>query len=67
MEPTLLFGDRQVVNKLSVPFGTIHVGGVIVLKAPPSENGGEPVADLVKHVIGVVFVRVRPLSRVASL
>lgn len=52
MEPTLLIGDRLVVNKLSVKFGTIHVGDVIVLKAPPSENCGDPVTDLVKRVIG---------------
>ena len=52
MEPTLLIGDRLVVNKLSVQFGTINVGDVIVFKAPPSENCGDPVVDLVKRVIG---------------
>jgi signal peptidase I len=52
MEPTLLIGDRLVVDKLSVEFGTINVGDVVVFKAPPSENCGDPVADLVKRVIG---------------
>lgn len=52
MEPTLQIGDRLMVNKLSVEFGTIHVGDVVVFKAPPSENCGTPVADLVKRVIG---------------
>ncbi|MBU6495799.1 MAG: signal peptidase I [Acidobacteria bacterium] len=54
MEPTLQIGDRIVVNKLSVDFGTINRGDVIVFKSPPSENcGGPPVADLVKRVIGL--------------
>ncbi|MGB8196959.1 MAG: signal peptidase I [Acidimicrobiales bacterium] len=52
MEPTLQIGDRIIVNKLSVTFGTINVGDVVVFKAPPAENCGEPVTDLVKRVIG---------------
>jgi signal peptidase I len=51
MEPTLQIGDRIIVNKLSVAFGTITVGDVVVFKAPPTENCGEPVTDLVKRVI----------------
>jgi signal peptidase I len=53
MEPTLQVGDRIIVNKLSVTFGTINVGDIVVFKAPPAENCGEPVTDLVKRVIGV--------------
>ncbi len=54
MEPTLMIGDRIVVDKLSVDFGTINRGDIVVFKAPPTENcGGEPVTDLVKRVVGV--------------
>ena len=53
MEPTLQIGDRIIVSKLSVELGTIHVGDILVFKAPPSENCGEPVVDLVKRVIGL--------------
>jgi signal peptidase I len=52
MEPTLLIGDRLVVNKVSVELGTINVGDVVVFKAPPREHCGEKFADLVKRVIG---------------
>jgi signal peptidase I len=54
MEPTLHVGDRILVNKLSVRFGTINIGDIIVFKAPPAEHcddGDFP--DLVKRVIGV--------------
>lgn len=53
MEPTLQIGDRIIVNKLSVAWGTINIGDVVVFKAPPAEDCGEPVTDLVKRVIGV--------------
>lgn len=53
MEPTLLIGDRIIVNKLSVDFGSIHRGDIVVFKAPPAEHCGDAVADLVKRVIGV--------------
>jgi signal peptidase I len=53
MEPTLKIGDRIIVNKLAVSWGTINIGDVVVFKAPPAENCGEPVTDLVKRVIGV--------------
>ena len=53
MEPTLMVGDRIVVDKLSVEFGSINIGDILVFKAPPTENcGGTPVTDLVKRVIG---------------
>src|ERR1019366_6172313 len=48
MEPTLMVGDRIIVDKLAVDWGTIHHGDILVFKSPPSENcGGSPVADLV--------------------
>jgi signal peptidase I len=53
MEPTLQIGDRIIVNKLSVTWGTINIGDIVVFKAPPTENCGEPVTDLVKRVIGI--------------
>ena len=55
MEPTLQIGDRIVVDKLAVEFGTIHVGDILVFKAPKAVATvcGDGVADLVKRVIGV--------------
>jgi signal peptidase I len=55
MEPTLQIGDRLIVNKLAVTFGTINVGDIVVFKAPPAEHcdPSDPVTDLVKRVIGV--------------
>ena len=54
MEPTLLVGDRIIVDKLAVDWGTINRGDVLVFKAPPTEDcGGSPVVDLVKRVIGL--------------
>jgi signal peptidase I len=54
MEPTLHVGDRILVNKLSVRFGTINTGDIIVFKAPPSEHCGDgDYPDLVKRVIGL--------------
>lgn len=53
MEPTLQIGDRIIVDKLSVDFGTINRGDIVVFKAPPAEHCGVPVSDLVKRVIGI--------------
>ena len=54
MEPTLMVGDRIIVDKLAVDWGTIHRGDILVFKSPPTENcGGSPVVDLVKRVIGL--------------
>lgn len=55
MEPTLQIGDRIVVSKLSVEFGTIHRGDILVFKAPVGVKSacGDNVADLVKRVIGL--------------
>jgi signal peptidase I len=55
MEPTLQIGDRIIVNKLAVSWGTINIGDIVVFKAPPAENcdSADPVTDLVKRVIGI--------------
>jgi signal peptidase I len=54
MEPTLQIGDRIIVDKLAVDWGSIHRGDVLVFKAPPAEDcGGDPVVDLVKRVVGL--------------
>jgi signal peptidase I len=55
MNPTLFKGDRIVVDKLSVEWGTINIGDMLVFKAPPdvAKDCGDPVTDLVKRVIGL--------------
>lgn len=76
MEPTLWPGDRIVVDKLSVEFGTINIGDVVVFHAPPGVKShcGDAVADLVKRVIGLpgdhltsngntIFVNGKPLDQ----
>jgi len=55
MQPTLFEGNRIVVDKLAVTFGTINRGDIVVFKAPPNvaNECNDPVADLVKRVIGL--------------
>jgi signal peptidase I len=55
MKPTLWKGNRIMVDKLSVDFGTINIGDIVVFKAPPAVKSDcqDDVADLVKRVIGV--------------
>ncbi len=59
MLPTLHVGDRILVSKLSVTFGTINRGDILVFKAPAivasaGQHGcDDKVADLVKRVIGL--------------
>ena len=56
MVPTLLVGDRIVVSKLSVTWGTIHRGDVVVFRSPSNVAArcdGAPEAFLVKRVIGL--------------
>ena len=54
MNPTLNVGDRILVNKLSVRFGTINAGDIIVFKKPPAEHCDDGTyTDLVKRVIGL--------------
>jgi signal peptidase I len=55
MEPTLMIGDHIGVSKLSVTFGTIHRGDIVVFKAPAAvaRACGDNYTDLVKRVIGL--------------
>lgn len=55
MKPTLYIGNRILVDKLSVEFGTINRGDIVVFKAPPDVRAdcADPVTDLVKRVIGL--------------
>lgn len=56
MEPTIMPGDRIVVNKLSQG---IHRGDIVVFARPPAEHcGSAPVPDLVKRVIGLPGERI---------
>jgi signal peptidase I len=48
MTPTLIPGDRILVDKLS---STVHRGDIVVFKDPPADRGGPP--TLVKRVIGL--------------
>jgi signal peptidase I len=55
MEPTLMIGDRIIVDKVAVELGTINRGDVVVFKAPPEVRVqcNDAVSDLVKRVIGL--------------
>jgi signal peptidase I len=54
MEPTLLVGDRIIIDKLAVELGTVHTGDIIVFHAPREVRFkcGAHDVDLVKRVIG---------------
>ncbi len=49
MEPTILPGDRVLVNKLAYDFHAVHDGDVVVFRRPPRDNS--TVDDLIKRVI----------------
>ncbi len=53
MEPTLMIGDRILVDKLSYHFHPVHRGDIVVFARPPGELAGPNVKDLVKRVIGL--------------
>jgi signal peptidase I len=53
MTPTLMTGDRIMVNKLS---GTIHRGDIVVFHKVPADKGGPPI--LVKRVVGLPGERI---------
>jgi len=74
MDPTLIKGDRVLVNKLSYRLHDVHRGDVVVFDRPKNLPGGpgDP-QDLIKRVIGlpgdvlyardgVVYVNDRPLK-----
>src|SRR5664280_14086 len=53
MAPTLQEGDRIIVDKLAVDWGTIHRGDILVFHSPPQEDcAGTHDPVLVKRVIG---------------
>jgi signal peptidase I len=52
MEPTLMIGDRVLVNKLSYDFHDVHRGDIVVFKSPKGETSPD-VKDLIKRVIGL--------------
>ena len=51
MEPTLVNGDRIIVNKLSYELHAVNRGDVVVFAAPP--GSGSDVKDLIKRVIAL--------------
>jgi signal peptidase I len=54
MEPTLMIGDRIVVDKLSYDLHGVGTGDIVVFSTPAGENcAGPPVTDLVKRVIAL--------------
>lgn len=53
MEPTLMVGDRILVNKLAFDFSKVHRGEIVVFRKTPGDLGGPKIKDLVKRVIGL--------------
>jgi signal peptidase I len=53
MEPTLMVGDRILVNKLSYHLHDVHRGDIVVFGRPPNESAATDIKDLVKRVIGL--------------
>jgi signal peptidase I len=53
MIPTLMVGDRILVDKLSYHLHAVHRGDVVVFATPPKELKILDVNDLVKRVIGL--------------
>lgn len=74
MDPTLIKGDRVLVNKLSYRLHDVNRGDVVVFDRPENLPGGpDDPQDLIKRVIGlpgdtlyardgVVYVNDRPLD-----
>ncbi len=52
MEPTLLPGDRVLVNKLSYDFHPVHTSDIIVFRRPPNDTT-PGIDDLIKRVIAL--------------
>lgn len=52
MEPTLMVGDKVLVNKLSYDFHAVHRGDIVVFKKPPHEYS-PGIKDLIKRVVGL--------------
>jgi signal peptidase I len=62
MEPTLMVGDRILVDKLSYHLHAVHRGDIVVFATPPGEDAGPDVKDLVKRVIGLPGERISSAS-----
>jgi signal peptidase I len=58
MIPTLMVGDRILVDKLSYHLHPVHRGDVVVFATPPKEIPILMVKDLVKRVIGLPGQRI---------
>lgn len=52
MEPTLVPGDRVLVNKLSYDFHSVHIGDIVVFRRPPEDNS-PGIDDLIKRVVAL--------------
>jgi signal peptidase I len=50
MEPTLMPGDRVLVDKLASDFSPVQTGDIVVFRRPPADTSA--VNDLIKRVIG---------------
>lgn len=50
MVPTLLVGDRVLVNKLAYDFHPVHQGDIIVFRRPPHDSS-VGIDDLIKRVV----------------
>jgi signal peptidase I len=53
MNPTLLEGDRVLVNKLSYHFHDVNRGDVVVFEKDPTDTSPDATKDLIKRVIGL--------------
>ena len=53
MEPTLMIGDRILVDKLAYHLHSVDRGDIVVFRKPPGEITAPDVKDLVKRVIGL--------------
>lgn len=53
MQPTLLVGDRILVDKLSYRLHGVGRGDIVVFATPPKEQTDPAIKDLVKRVIGL--------------
>jgi len=52
MEPTIIPGDRVLVNKLSYDFHSVHIGDIIVFRRPPRDTT-PGIDDLIKRVVAL--------------
>jgi signal peptidase I len=58
MEPTLMVGDRILVDKLSYHLHGVGRGDIVVFSTPPGEPATPQLKDLVKRVIGLSGERI---------